>query len=347
MKENCSFQYEHCDTYRRILEEKCFSPDDIHTVKDLERLPFIPTTIFKHHHLFSMSRSKMAVKATSSGTKGVFSEIGFEMRSIWYMLQMAIRVTWNRKLLSLIPTHYIILGYKPHKGNRTAITKTTLATTLMAPAIDRTFALTYREGSYQVDLEKMIKKLEQCGKSNFPTRIVSFPAYLYFMLQMMDDRNMQINLPKGSKITMGGGWKKHYAEQVDKETVYRLAKKVLNVDEENIVEFFGAVEHPILYCDCPKHHFHVPAYSRVLIRDVHTLKPVPNGQIGLVNLLTPLVKATPILSVMTDDLGILHNGENCGCGCKSPYLQIIGRVGMKDIKTCAAGADAILQGGEQ
>ena len=71
-----------------------------------------------------------------------------------------------------------------------------------------------------------------------------------------------------------------HKEEVDKQTLYNLAKKVLNVDEENIIEFFGAVEHPILYCDCKNHHFHVPIYSRVIIRDVHTLEPVENGKIG-------------------------------------------------------------------
>jgi hypothetical protein len=104
------------------------------------------------------------------------------------------------------------------------------------------------------------------------------------------------------------------------------------------------VEHPILYCDCKNHHFHVPAYSRVIIRDVKTLERVSNGQIGLVNLITPMVKATPILSVMTDDLGVLHEGVECGCGIISPYLEIIGRIGLKDIKTCAAGAAELIAG---
>ena len=51
-----------------------------------------------------------------------------------------------------------------------------------------------------------------------------------------------------------------------------------------------------------------------------------------------MIKATPILSVMTDDLGVLHDGSKCGCKIASPYLEVIGRVGLKDIKTCAAGA---------
>ena len=56
-----------------------------------------------------------------------------------------------------------------------------------------------------------------------------------------------------------------------------------------------------------------------------------------------MVMATPILSVMTDDLGVLRDGRECGCGLTSPYLEIIGRVGLKDIKTCAAGAADILK----
>ena len=46
---------------------------------------------------------------------------------------------------------------------------------------------------------------------------------------------------------------------------------------------------------------------------------------------------------MTDDLGILHEND-CGCGIRSPYLEIIGRVGLEDIQTCAAGAENLLEG---
>ncbi|MBR6922629.1 MAG: acyl-protein synthetase, partial [Clostridia bacterium] len=147
---------------------------------------------------------------------------------------------------------------------------------------------------------------------------------------------------EGSKIMLAGGWKQYYREQVDKTEFYDTAKRVLGVDDENIVEFYGAVEHPIAYCDCKNHHFHIPSYSRVIIRDVTTLKPLPYGQTGLVELITPMVKATPITAVMPDNLGVLHPGQTCGCGIESPYLEIIGRVGLKDVKTCAAGASALL-----
>ena len=106
------------------------------------------------------------------------------------------------------------------------------------------------------------------------------------------------------------------------------------------------VEHPIFYNTCKHHHFHVPIYARVLIRDVRTLEPLPMGQAGLVNLITPLNRATPVTSVVTDDLGVLRPGEDCGCGINSPYLTILGRVGMPEIQTCAAGAAELLGKGE-
>ena len=285
---------------------------------------------------------KMLIKATSSGTSGKFSEIGFELEGLLNGLHMVINVAKPKKLLSLRPCNYIVFGYRPHKSNQTAVTKTAYGYTLFTPALSRTFALKYKDGKYTPDLEGVIDAIVKYSKSRFPLRFIGFPSYTYFVMKMMDERGIYVKLPKHSKIMLGGGWKQFYKEQADKETVYALAKKVLDIDEENIIEAFGAVEHPILYCDCKKHHFHIPVYSRVIIRDVNTLEPVENGKMGLVNLTTPMVKATPILSVMTDDLGILHDADECDCGINSPYLEIIGRVGLKDIKTCAAGAERYL-----
>lgn len=345
VRENVSYHYAHCEPYRSILQKLQFSSDQLGDIRDLAKLPVLPTVLFKKHRLFSMPEWRIPIKATSSGTKGQFSRIGLDWGGLFCGFHMVVRIAKWRKLLSLRPTNYVILGYQPHKSNQMAVMKTAYGATLFAPAMHRCYALRYRDGGYALDLESVLKHLEQFGKKKFPVRFMGFPSYTYFLLKLMDERNLRIPLPKHSKIMLGGGWKQFYTEQVDKQTLYDLIKRILDVDEENVIEFFGAVEHPILYCDCPNHHFHVPVYSRVIIRDVQTLEPVPNGTVGLVNLLTPMVKAVPITSIMTDDLGILHDGGKCGCGLDSPYLEIIGRVGLKDIKTCAAGAAELLEEG--
>lgn len=343
MRENCRYHFKHCPEYRKILESRGFSPEDLTSYKDIEKIPPIPTLFFKSHKIYSMPKRRRLITATSSGTSGKFSEIGFDAGGLLCGLNMVLKIFAWRDIISRTPANYVILGYRPHKENSTAVTKTAFGFTFFAPALRRTYALKFKDDKYYPDLDGVINAIRKYSRSRFPTRFIGFPSYMYFVMKLMDERGISVKMPENSRIMFGGGWKQFYKEQADKKTVYALAEKVLGIPEDNITESFGAAEHPILYCDCKNHHFHIPAYSRVIIRDVNTLKPVKNGEIGIVNLITPMVKATPILSVMTDDLGILHDGE-CGCGIDSPYLEIIGRVGLRDIKTCAAGAAELLSG---
>lgn len=342
VRENCEYHYRNNAKYRAILDDRGFLPDMLQNYEDIARLPFIPTLIFKNHEVYSMSARRMLINATSSGTGGKFSRIGFELGGLMNGFKMVLKVVNFRGLFSLCPANYVVFGYRPHSDNHTAVTKTAFGATWFTPSLHRTYALKYADGRYVPDLDGVVKAIQKYAKSRLPLRFMGFPSYTYFTMRLLDERGIYLKLPKNSKLMLGGGWKQFYREAVDKEEFYALAKKVFGIDDCDIIEFFGAVEHPILYCDCSNHHFHVPVYSRVIIRDVNTLKPVPNGQMGLVNLISPMIKATPILSVMTDDLGVLHDGAECGCGLNSPYLEIIGRVGLKDIKTCAAGAAELL-----
>jgi len=281
VKENSKYQYDNCPEYKMILQNMNFNPIIIGCYDDIEKIPFLPTLFFKNHSIFSMPSYKIPIKATSSGTKGKLSNIGFDLGGLLCGLRMVLKIVNQRKLFSLKPANYIVFGYKPYRNNNTAVTKTAFGATFFAPAIRRTYAIKYEKDSYTPDLEGVINAIGKYSLSKFPVRFMGFPSYTYFVLKMMDERGIQYKMKKGSKIMLGGGWKQFYTEQVEKNILYDLAKKVLGIEETDIFEFFGAVEHPILYCDCKNHHFHVPAYSRVIIRDVETLKPVENGQIIL------------------------------------------------------------------
>ncbi|MBQ1729988.1 MAG: acyl-protein synthetase [Oscillospiraceae bacterium] len=343
-RENCSYAYAHCPEYKTILDAEGFSPDGLQSAQDLASLPFIPTALFKRRRLLSIPRRRLPVVVTSSGTSGHASEIGFSFGDLWAGLKMVLRVCRQRRLISPKPCHYVVFGYQPNRHNRTGVSKTAFGVTLFTPALSRTYALRWQDGKYVLDLKAVQAAIVKHSRSRFPLRFMGFPSYAWFLMKQMDDQGVRVQLPKGSKLMLGGGWKQFYTEEVEKPVFYALAKKVLGLEETDIIEFYGAVEHPILYCDCERHHFHVPIYSRVLIRDARTFEPVQNGTPGLVNLISPMVCGTPLLSVMTDDLGVLRDG--CACGRKSPYLEILGRVGLSDIKTCAAGASEILNGTE-
>ncbi len=342
IRENAQFHYENCPEYKRILDGFGFRPEELHAYADLARLPFLPTLYFKRHHLQSVAPGKQIIKATSSGTSGSMSKIGFDVKSLNLGRKMVVQVGRYHRLWSATPVNYIIFGYQPTRENKTAISKTAFGFTFFAPALSRTYALESTENGYALSWDRVIKALEKCEKSRFPMRTIGFPAYTFFLLRDLKEKGIRFQMPKGSMVTLGGGWKQFYAEKADKQTFYSLVKEVLGIEESNVIEFFGAVEHPILYADCRYHHFHIPVYSRVIIRSPDDFSPLPNGQAGILNLLTPMMQSAPLCSVMTDDLGVLHT-EQCPCGAKSPWLEIIGRVGIRDIVTCAAGAEEYLK----
>lgn len=320
------------------------------TIQDLYKLPPIPTLYLKSHHLSSKPGKSLVIKATSSGTKGLKSQVGFDLNSLFYGFGMVKNMAVTHELFSAKPTNYIMLGYKPSKSNSAIIAKTAFGATFFAPGIKRKYALNFVEGEYQLDMAGLKKALLSYSQQPFPVRIIGFPAYMYFFLLELkktcvkNGKFSKIQLHPGSKIFLGGGWKQFFQEKVEKVKLYTLIEEVLGIKEENCREFFGAAEHPIVYCDCKNHHFHVPASSRVIIRDVSTLLPVEYGKLGLLNLITPMMDSLPLVSIMTDDLAILHEGKECGCNIDTPYFEVIGRVGVQEIKTCAQGAEKMLRG---
>ncbi len=347
MAENVSRHYARCPEYRAILDRAGFFPSDLRSAGDLARLPFLTTLYLKRHTLLSVPERRLLIRAESSGTGGTRSRVGLDLCSLLLGLRMVIRVGKQRRLWSLKPCNYVIFGYRPGKNVTAGASKTAYGFTWFAPALRRTYALEQTaDGGWALSWDRIIRELERCARSPFPLRTMGFPAYTYFLLRELRSRGVRYPMPRGSLVALGGGWKQFYAERVEKEEFYALVKDVLDIDEDHVVEFFGAVEHPVLYADCPCHRFHVPVYSRVLLRSPEDFSPVPDGQPGLVDLLTPMIQSAPLSSVMTDDLGILHR-EPCPCGAEAPWLEILGRVGIGDIVTCAAGAEEYLNGSKE
>ena len=343
IRENIDFHQKHCAGYQKILAAGRVQPEQLQKIKDLSRLPPIPTLFFKKHRLWSLPPGRTILKATSSGTGGAVSHIGYDAKSLAFGLVMAFRTACFHKLISFKPTNYLILGYEPVRENHTIISKTQSASRLYAPWILHTeYALSYSHGKYRLNRSGIRKALDHYARMRWPVRLIGFPSYTYFLLMELKKEGISYRLPKGSKVILGGGWKQFYKEQVDKKEFYLLLEEVLGISENQCLEFFGAAEHPTIYCSCKNHHFHVPVYGRVIIRDAMTLEPLGFEQPGILNLLTPMVESMPLTSIMTDDLAVLHRGKDCGCGIDAPYFEILGRAGLKEIKTCAAKAGEYL-----
>lgn len=340
MLENVAHHQANCPEYAAILENRGFSFDGVRSIEDLYKIPPIPTLFLKKHTLYSTDK-KLLLQSTTSGTSGTVSRAGFDWTTVRRGAGMVIGTFFTHKLVSPRPTNYIVLGYEPAKRNKLGVAKTAYATTFAAPAIHREYALKDTGKEYALNLDGLKKALIRYEKQGHPVRFMGFPAYFMFLLRELREAGIKLRLHPKSLVILAGGWKQFLSEQVDKAELYEMSNEILGLGGQRFREFFGAVEHPITYTDCPSHHFHVPVYSRVIIRDTH-FRPAPYGTPGILNLMTPMITSMPFCSVMTDDLAILRPGEECGCGISSPYFEILGRVGLADVKTCAAGASELL-----
>lgn len=339
--ENIKHHTDKCPDYAKIISHQGFSIKDVHTIEDIYKIPPIPTLFLKNHTLYSAPQNNLMLKSTTSGTSGKVSEMALDLSSAWRGLGMVLGTFLTNKLVSFHPTNCIVLGYQPSKRNKIGAVKTAYATTYAAPAVHREYALKDTGTGYILNMEGIKNALLRYEKVGLPVRFMGFPAYFLFLLKELIDSGIKLKLHPKSLIILAGGWKNFFTEQVDKTALYEMSQEVLGLGGGRIKEFFGAVEHPIAYFNCPNHHFHVPIYSRVIIRDLN-MQPVGYGISGILNLITPMMTSMPFVSVMTDDLAIMHPGEECGCGISSPYFEILGRVGLADIKTCAANALELL-----
>ena len=203
MQENCAFQYENCPEYRKILDTKGFSPKDLKEYRDLERLPFLPTLYLKHHAVFSMPQRRMLIKATSSGTSGTTSRMGYNFMSLYRGLRMILMLGKYHRLFSLKPVHYLILGYEPNKANKTVISKTSYGFTYFAPALSRDYALRYTKDGYKLDLEHLKARLIKFSRSKHPVRTAGFPAYTYFFVEANEGGRCTGDLAEGVCADLG------------------------------------------------------------------------------------------------------------------------------------------------
>ena len=99
-------------------------------------------------------------------------------------------------------------------------------------------------------------------------------------------------------------------------------------------------EHGVPYCSCPYAHYHIPIYSRLIVRYPLTMKIQPTYKEGLLQLFTPYNTAQPNLSVLSKD--VITIGENCPCGIDGLYIKSISRGGLKKHKGCSIAAQEIL-----
>jgi len=343
MKENLNWHSERSNFFKKFLQEKKVIVENI---KSIDEIPFIIATYFKWHELRSIHDDEVFLHLTSSGTTGQKSQMYFDEWTIKSAQRMVDDIFnyygWNTPAIRV---NYLLYTYAPTEGAKLGTAYTDNFLCKYAAANDVSYALKYlgSEG-HRFEVSNVIETILKYSSEGLPLRIFGFPAFFYFTLQKMQELKIApVKLHQDSLVFLGGGWKGHQEKMIEKKDLYKLANELLGIPMERLRDGFGSVEHCVPYIECAKHQFHVPVWSRVLIRDVKTLEVLPEGEVGYLQFLSPYITSAPASSILMTDLAKLYQTKKCGCGLDAAYFEIVGRAGVSQNKSCAVAASDLLK----
>lgn len=342
VREMFLFQKEHSQVFRGIQEQYGFNVEDIQSEEDILRIPAIFVTAFKERKLLSLPESEIVKTLTSSGTTGSKSQIN------WDQISMD-RQSFVRK--SIVETfglaaydqevNNLVFSYAPDvSGGRGAALAHSIYAQF-AKSKETFFAIhSNKYGEPEFNINEGIGMLEKFAESGLPLRITGFPAFGYMTLRELDSKGISFRFPKDSVLFSGGGWKNYTGKTISFEEYADLVNRVLGISADRIRDVYGMVEHGVPYMTCEHGHLHIPIYSRVCAVSPHTMEILPDGEVGLLKLITPYLRSTPGLSILSTDLGCVHS--DCPCGREGKWIELKGRGGVKKYAGCGISAAQLL-----
>lgn len=323
-----TYHAERCRPYRNVLNG-VFGGVERLRAERLEDIPFLPVTLFKTHVLSSVPESDVLKVLTSSGTTGQQpSRIFLDAETA--SVQSAVLVKVAQHFLGKDRLPMVILdhpGVVRDRGSRSARGAGILG---MAQFGHRPlYAL--RE-DMTLDEEALAAYLRQAAGRRVLLFGFTFMVWQY-LVQALERTGRRLDLA-GGILVHSGGWKKLQDAAVDPPTFRERVQAVTGV--EQVINFYGMVEQVGgVYFENPIHHLHAPIYSEVIIRDPVTLAPLPDGQPGLIQVLSCLPISYPGHSLLTEDLGVIRGADPEGTGMGGRYFEVLGRVPKAELRGCS------------
>ena len=319
---------ERCVPYRNVLD-RVFGGLDRSRMDRLEDIPFFPVTLFKTHTLSSVPESEVLKVLTSSGTTGqrpsrIFLDAETASVQAAVLVRVAQHFLGKDRLPMVIVDHpSVVKDRRSHSARAAGILG-------MVQFGHRPFYALREDMS--LDEEGLHGYLNQAAGR--PVLFFGFTFMVWqYMVQPLQRAGRRLNVSKGI-LVHSGGWKKLQDAAVDPQTFREHVQSVTGVDR--IINFYGMVEQVGgVYFENPIHQLHSPIYSEVIIRDPVTLKPLPDGQPGLVQVMSCVPTSYPGHSLLTEDLGVIRGVDPDGTGMGGRCFEILGRVPKAELRGCS------------
>jgi phenylacetate-CoA ligase len=298
--------YERNDFYREKMDRAGVSPDDIRSLADISRLPFLTKDELrgKPWLLLTCDKKDIALIQVSTGTTG-----GEEI----YMAY-----TWNDYLLNDLAPRYMRL-FPVDRGdvclNALPYEMSTAGLAFHKSIMEGCQATVIpagKGGAYSTP-EKSIKLVKDLR----PNVVVTSPSWAIILAEEAERQGLALTDLKLKKLWLTGeGCSPAFRQRVE-----RIWGTTANF-------FYGSLECGALGLECDAHQGYHLAQAHVYMEIVNprTDQPVMPGEVGEIVVTALLRYDSPIIRFRTGDLGTLES-EPCRCGVGLTRFHMRGRAG--------------------
>jgi len=332
MHEVCSFHYDHCEPYRKLCDKRAWSPQ---SQTGIDKIPYLPTSLFKHELLLSADEKNIFRTISSSATStGISSRVGLDKETSARQSKCFMKVAINR--LGNKRRRFIVLDLEESLGRTKNVSaRSSTIRSLLFCAGKTDTVIKDNDGKLELNVNKLdslLQEAEACKEEVFIFGF-TFILYAYCVKQLLNSgKSYKLN---GSKVLHIGGWKKLEAQKVTPKKLIEDCCKVFGVNSKDVVDFYGFTEQSgMLYPTCEEGVRHVPNFGDILVRDPISLEVLPFGKQGLLEFLTPIQTSYPGHSVLTEDVGLILGEDNCACGRKGKTFKVVGRAKQAEVRGC-------------
>lgn len=326
LKELIRFHRDHCPAYANFLDMLNYDESKVSTPADI---PFFPVRLFKEFELLSIDRREIFKTMTSSGTTGQqVSKIYVDRETAMLQQKVMLRILGDRwgkgRLPMLVVDTPAVL-----KDRRSFTARGAAIMGLQFAAREMVFVL---NDDMTLNVDKLREFTEKYQGKRFVIFGFTFLVWQHFYRELLR-LDQRFDLSEAFLMT-GGGWKKLESEAVSQAEFKKRLHEVCGL--QHFLDHYGMVEQTgAIYAECECGHLHASVYSDVIIRDYKSFAPLPIGERGIVQVVSVLPHSYPGHALLTEDEGIILGEDDCPCGRKGKYIQILGRMKSAELRGCS------------
>lgn len=327
IRELTDVHYKNCEAYRDILDAMGFRMEE---GTEYDEIPFLPVSLFKKVPLKSIPDEDIFKVITSSGTTGqAVSRIFLDKETSFLQQKVLAKIFSSFTGASRMPM--LIIDCPSVIKNRA------MFSARGAGILGFSMFGTKKVYALNDDMTLNIQAVREFAEKYQGQSVLmfgfTFMIWQHFYSELRKLPAGTLDLSNGILIH-GGGWKKLVSENISTEMFKKALQDTCGI--KSVHDYYGMAEQTgCIYMECEYGHLHASIFSDIITRRTEDFSKCETGERGILQVVSSIPQSYPGHSLLTEDEGVILGEDDCPCGRKGKYFQVLGRLKNAEIRGCS------------